>query len=169
MRKPLIIGIAIFATFFSASCIVFRPPSYIAGRESFLAGNYSQAFNELLSAAQTGNPNAQYAVGYMYYYGLGILPDRQAAIVWIQRAANQGQPQAMKVLDSLLNTGYTNNSLAKPELLPMASSQLTADSLNPNVNSSTPPRDEQQLSDLTVTRTIKKKSVEIANMQVTQS
>ncbi len=168
MRKILLIGIVILATFTSVSCIVFQPPDYIVGRENFLAGNYSQAFSQLISAAQMGNPNAQYAIGYMYYYGLGIVPDRQVAMVWIQRAANQGQPQAIQVLDSLLNG---NNSLAKPELLPRTYLQSTpASSSHLSTNSgenSNLQKDEQSSSDLSVTRTIKQEFVETADMQPT--
>lgn len=104
------------------SCVAFRSPNYTAGRDSFLEGNYYQAFKQLYPAAQEGNPDAQYAIGYMYYYGLGTSQNQQSAIAWMQRAANQGQAQAIRAVDSILNTGYTSTTgytdgLSRPSLL----------------------------------------------------
>lgn len=73
------------------------------GIESFKAQDYRRAFIRLMPEAQKGQPDAQYAVGYMYYYGQGVVEDRQKAWVWINRAARVGQPDAIvaiKILDS---------------------------------------------------------------------
>lgn len=125
------------------SCVAFDPPNYSAGRLSFLEGNYHQAYKQLYPAAQAGNPDAQYAIGYMYYYGLGIGQDRHAGIGWMQRAANQGQTQAIAAVDSILNTGYTSSmgyigGLSKPSLL--KSEQLKT--LNPSEQSSAKASDQ---------------------------
>lgn len=50
------------------------------------------------SAAQGGNADAQYALGYMYYYGIGTVQDRSTGRMWIQRAASQGQPLAQRAM-----------------------------------------------------------------------
>lgn len=57
-------------------------------------------------AASSGDPDAQYALGYMYFYGVGTVQDTQTAKLWIARAAAQGQPLAKKAI-SLLNQGHT--------------------------------------------------------------
>ncbi|EHL32082.1 hypothetical protein LDG_5865 [Legionella drancourtii LLAP12] len=57
--------------------------------------------------AERGQPDAQYAVGYMYYYGKGVVEDRKKAWFWITAAANAGQPDAKvaaQMLDGNMNT-----------------------------------------------------------------
>jgi DamX protein len=57
---------------------------------------YGCSIQRTEQAAQGGDPDAQYALGYMYYYGIGTARDKQAAELWIKRAARQGQPLAKK-------------------------------------------------------------------------
>jgi septal ring-binding cell division protein DamX len=54
--------------------------------------------DQLQQAAEAGDPDAQYALGYMYYYGKNVSQDQQEARNWIKRAAVQGQDQAAKAL-----------------------------------------------------------------------
>lgn len=71
------------------------------GIKSFRIQDYRQAFIHLRPAAEKGSPEAQYAVGYMYYYGQGVIEDRQKAWFWITKAAqngNQDAQRAMKIL-----------------------------------------------------------------------
>lgn len=71
------------------------------GIESFQVQNYRQAFIRLLPEAKAGQPDAQYAVGYMYYYGQGVIENRKKAFYWIERAANGGQPDAQRAIKIL--------------------------------------------------------------------
>lgn len=85
------------------------PPSVLAttydqGKTNFAAQNYTLAFKDLLPSAQAGNPNAQYAVGYMYFYGKGVNENRALAQYWMSKAAAQGQPAAIKAL-AIVKTG----------------------------------------------------------------
>lgn len=66
------------------------------GIQSFKAQDYRQAFIRLKPQAEKGQPDAQYAVGYMYYYGQGVVEDRQQAWYWINCAAKAGQPDAIE-------------------------------------------------------------------------
>ena len=68
------------------------------GIESFQVQDYRQAFIRLLPEAKTGSPDAQYAVGYMYYYGQGVIENRKKAWYWINRAAVAGQADAMSAM-----------------------------------------------------------------------
>ncbi len=71
------------------------------GIHSFQVQDYRQAFIRLKPEAEKGQPDAQYAVGYMYYYGQGVVEDRKKAWYWITRAAKAGQvdaQQAVKIL-----------------------------------------------------------------------
>ena len=71
------------------------------GKEHFAQKNYTEAFKDLKPAAEKGNKDAQYAVGYMYFYGKGTDKDKKAARKWIRKAADQGQSQAIKALESM--------------------------------------------------------------------
>lgn len=80
--------------------------NFETGRQAFQNGDYFPAFRNLEPAARGGNPDAQYAVGYMYYYGLGTVQDRGLALQWMTSAANQGQPQAREALIEIREHEY---------------------------------------------------------------
>lgn len=67
----------------------------------FRVQNYHAAFLRLLSEAEKGQPDAQYAIGYMYYYGQGVVEDREQAWHWINCAAKAGQPDAVQAVKIL--------------------------------------------------------------------
>lgn len=77
--------------------------SYHEGIKSFQVQDYRRAFIRLLPEAKKGHPDAQYAVGYMYYYGEGVVEDRKKAKYWICLAAKAGQPDAVEALKILKN------------------------------------------------------------------
>lgn len=68
------------------------------GIESFRVQDYRRAFIRLKPEAKNGQPDAQYAVGYMYYYGQGVVENREKAWLWIHRAARAGQPDAVEAV-----------------------------------------------------------------------
>ena len=68
------------------------------GQQDFVSHNYEGAFEQLEPLAKSGNANAQYAIGYMYFYGKGVKEDPEMGEVWIKKAARQGQPLARKAL-----------------------------------------------------------------------
>lgn len=68
------------------------------GISCFRVQNYREAFIHLKPEAERGQPDAQYAVGYMYYYGQGVTEDRKQACIWINRAAAAGQLDAIRAL-----------------------------------------------------------------------
>lgn len=72
------------------------------GIRCFRAQDYRSAFIRLKPLADTGSPDAQYAVGYMYYYGEGVTENRKKAMFWIKCAAKKGQPEAVQALKILL-------------------------------------------------------------------
>jgi TPR repeat protein len=73
------------------------------GKRNFIGGNYKQSFHELLPLASQGNANAEYAVGYMYYYGYGVPLDAESGLFWMQKAADQHYEPAIKALDMIHN------------------------------------------------------------------
>ena len=64
----------------------------------FQHGNYYKAFDSLHPYAERGDKDAQYAVGYMYYYGLGTAKDQNTARYWIRKSAEQGKPAAQHAM-----------------------------------------------------------------------
>ncbi|MCU7880766.1 MAG: SEL1-like repeat protein [Candidatus Thiodiazotropha sp. (ex Lucinoma aequizonata)] len=59
---------------------------------------YKKVFGLIIPLATAGNDRAEYALGYLYYYGLGIEKNDRQAMHWIQRAAAQGNRKAQKAL-----------------------------------------------------------------------
>jgi len=80
------------------------------GIESFQVQDYRSAFIRLLPEAKAGQPDAQYAVGYMYYYGQGVVENRKKAWYWIERAANSGQADAVRAF-TILRQGRPLNEV----------------------------------------------------------
>ena len=71
------------------------------GENSYQKQDYRQAFLRLEPVAKAGNKEAQYALGYMYYNGQGVVEDQQQAYKWLQLAAEQGHVDAIKALSML--------------------------------------------------------------------
>ena len=71
------------------------------GIRSFQVQNYRHAFIRLMPEAEKGQPDAQYAIGYMYYYGQGVVEDRKKAWYWINCAAHAGQADALAAVNIL--------------------------------------------------------------------
>lgn len=68
------------------------------GKASFESGYYKEAFHQLLPLAVKGNAEAQYAVGYMYYYGYGVPEDTESGMFWMSKAADQHYSPAIQAL-----------------------------------------------------------------------
>ncbi len=73
----------------------------LRGKQAFLQQNYGTAFIDLSRAANYADPNAEYALGYMYYYGLGTPRNEPQAYYWFTKAASWGQCQAKTALAML--------------------------------------------------------------------
>ncbi|KAJ8903820.1 hypothetical protein NDN08_000353 [Rhodosorus marinus] len=55
---------------------------------------YEKSLEEFRIAAEAGYAQAQYAVGWYYFYGLGVRRDFSEAVKWFYRAANQDCAEA---------------------------------------------------------------------------
>ncbi len=69
-----------------------------SAKATFNSGDFKQAFAELLPLAVKCSPEAQYAVGYMYYYGLGVEPHKESGLFWINLSAQQMYRPAIRAL-----------------------------------------------------------------------
>ena len=65
-------------------------------------------------AAGAGHTQAQYNLGFLYYEGKGVQQNLKTAFDWINRAAEQGYPKAIKARDAFKQ--------AMPEMFPAGSS-----------------------------------------------
>src|SRR5580700_10421648 len=68
-------------------------------KSDFQHHDYSQAFNLLMGLAEKNNAQAQYTIGYMYFYGLGVQKNTEQAKYWIKKAADNGNPNAIRALE----------------------------------------------------------------------
>lgn len=97
---------------------------------------YGCSLSTVEAAAQNGDPDAQYALGYMYFYGIGTVRDTKAAQLWINRAAAQGQPLAIKA-DDILN--YKENpTMGNSQMAPGGTDQNQAPRSVEELNAATP-------------------------------
>lgn len=71
---------------------------FMKAKAAYLAYDFSVAFPLMLKEAGSGNSDAQYAVGYMYFYGQGIGIDYDESLKWIRKAAEQGNSKAFRAL-----------------------------------------------------------------------
>ena len=78
---------------------------YYAGVEAYEVGDYETAYEIFLPFAEGGLVRAQYSLGYMYYYGLGVVRDYPQAIHWYREAAEKGDSSAQFNLGSMYYHG----------------------------------------------------------------
>jgi septal ring-binding cell division protein DamX len=104
----LTLGLAVLFTFFGCQPAKRSPLSQVHQTENlcerypFLKA-YQCSFDRVQFAARHGDANAQYALGYLYYYGVGVLSNEKLAIQWIQAAASRGNLSAKRALTLLSN------------------------------------------------------------------
>lgn len=84
-----------------ALCLVLFSPGpasgdVTAGQKAFDEGHYEKAMTEWQSAADKGDPEAEFGLGSLYEQGLGGLPqDYKRAGYWYSKAAEQGNTEAL--------------------------------------------------------------------------
>ncbi|HWT96193.1 MAG TPA: tetratricopeptide repeat protein [Terriglobales bacterium] len=76
------------------------------GADAYNKGDYQTALGEWMPLAQSGNAQAQNAVGALYDNGLGVASDEAEAFRWYSMAANQNYPMAMRNLGTMYATGH---------------------------------------------------------------
>jgi len=101
----------------------------------------------LFPLAQHGEANAQYALGYLLFYGKGAERNRAQAMVWFQKAAAQGDVSAVRALamlaehsDGVKTSAVQENGIEEAEdpvanaidEKPKASNTATSPSISPS-------------------------------------
>ncbi len=106
-----IVSVAILigsATLLTACCTApVQPPEHSRDplAAAYEGGDYASAARLLRVKAEAGEPQAQYALGYLYYYGRGVQRNYQRAIDLIDLSAAQGYPRAVEAM-RLLRTQF---------------------------------------------------------------
>lgn len=92
----LIIGLA------SCSSSTNTDP-YSQAKLNFAEQNYHDAYQQLLVPAAKGNSDAEYALGFLYYYGKGTPTNHTLGKQWILKAARDGNEQAVQAYQMIIS------------------------------------------------------------------
>ena len=82
-----------------------QAPPRDAGSQAYARGDYATALRLWGQAAQRGDPVAQYNIGLLHAFGLGVAKDPETAAAWYRKSADQGYDKAQAVLGLLYATG----------------------------------------------------------------
>jgi TPR repeat protein len=81
--------------------------------KAYLRGDYGATAQDLEFLAKSGEPRAQYDLGYMYDKGQGVPQSDAKAREWYERAGEQGEPRAQYNLGLM----HLNGQGVKPDLV----------------------------------------------------
>lgn len=87
--------------------------SMAEAKSSYSRGNLERAFRITEVMAYEGDSQAQYALGFMYIKGAGAPKNEDLGLIWIEKAADQGNPKAIAALDMI-----HSHSTLKQQYLP---------------------------------------------------
>ncbi len=121
--------LVLLALLVSAGCTSPHMSSELqAGKVAFESNDYFLAFRTLLPVARAGRPEAEYAIGYMYYYGLGVTQDTSSGLMWIERAAAQHYAPAFEALDRIHHEDMQRGQKARlPRTYPVKATPVYPD------------------------------------------
>jgi septal ring-binding cell division protein DamX len=94
----LIYSVAALMGVLAISACTHHNGAHQSGGHGFAAKNYGLTYEQVREAAQDGDADAQYALGYMYYYGQNVTRNGKQARFWIGKAAAQNHQQAIRAL-----------------------------------------------------------------------
>ena len=77
----------------------YAPAQYELGKSLLELGSEVDAFEEFEAAAKQGYAPAQFQLGECYYRGEGVDEDEETAIEWWEKAAEQGDEDAQRMLE----------------------------------------------------------------------
>lgn len=114
-QKIIILLLGLFLT----ACESFTTANMIAVQKNYENEDFETAAQQLQKLSEQGNPDAQYALGYMYYYGKGVPESTIMAKYWIAQSARAGNPSAVEALNLLQRS---NGPAKAPDLQDLLSS-----------------------------------------------
>ncbi len=78
---------------------------YLVGLRAYVRGDYAGALLEWRPLAEQGNAQAQFYLGDIYEWGLGVPQDYTEAVKWYRKAADQGHADAQSLLGDMYYEG----------------------------------------------------------------
>jgi len=109
--RYLLIACALFATgctsLSSEEARYANNPQLQVARDQFMRQDYESAAITLMPLAKEGNADAQYSLGYLYYYGLGVPQNTNYGRQLIQASAEQDNERAIEALTALARQSST--------------------------------------------------------------
>ena len=91
--------------------------SIASPRNNFLQGSYQYTYQPLLILANQNVAEAQYALGYLFFYGKGVHYDPLRAKQWIDKAKTQHYGPAIKAEEIISTTTHHDTKLPYPPVL----------------------------------------------------
>lgn len=106
--KPsrIVSSLFIIITFSFLSGCATHSTSLDRAEKNYYAHDYARAFKELWGPVSSHDPRATYAMGYMYYYGLGTDKDQDIGRSLIRRSAAWHYPPAIQALKIITQTRH---------------------------------------------------------------
>ena len=104
--RPLIAGIALLVVAGFLQVGRASGADLDLGSEAFEAGDYATAFRHWKPLAEAGNASAQYNLGILYEFGLGVFESYDEAANWYARSAEQGLAEAQFEVAKRYMEGY---------------------------------------------------------------
>ena len=101
MKKNITHALCIILSLILAGCMPQARNTVLLGQQALNQKKYALAFKYYQKAAKKGDPQAQYAIGYMYYHGFGVDKDLQYAIRWWGKSAKSNYKPAQNALAQL--------------------------------------------------------------------
>jgi TPR repeat protein len=109
MKKHWLLPLTLSATLFLSACATSSSDDEVAqAKTNFAQQNYQLAFKQIQAPAQQGDPESQYALGYMYYYGKGTPMNHTLGKEWIKKAADNGDSNAQQAYQMIVTQEQTN-------------------------------------------------------------
>ncbi|MBI1495556.1 tetratricopeptide repeat protein [Halocynthiibacter styelae] len=94
-RSPFkLLHIVMIALFVSSTGSDLLAQDFNTGEAFYSTGDYANAMEEWRPLAEQGDMRAQFFLGEMYAFGLGLSKNRSEAMRWFLLAAEQGHPDA---------------------------------------------------------------------------
>jgi TPR repeat protein len=90
-------------------CLALSLPAYAQsdeGTAAFAKHDYRAALLNWQQRAEQGDATAQYGLGRLYFFGLGVQPDFERAVFWFRKAADQNNPYAERRLGLAYSLGH---------------------------------------------------------------
>tara|TARA_R110000868_G_scaffold91080_1_gene252630 strand:- start:10402 stop:11352 length:951 start_codon:yes stop_codon:yes gene_type:complete len=109
-----------------------KDPLLVEAKNNFYDGDYKNAAKDLHVLSKSGDPEAQYALGYMYYYGMGVEKNPIVARRLISMSAEKGNVEAVKALRLLVesNAVFANVQSVEPKQLHGSNAKNTTVAIN---------------------------------------